>query len=418
MKKGVKVLSLGLNQINFIGQLYGAIKKKEASFSFDIDNFYNFTNNTIKEDEGVYNEFFQYSEVQIPLFPRIRYCFKILVKSLFWRQLFLEIHWNGFRNISRFIKYSTRNYYTVNELILPKKHDVYHFHSIVVPNIKYLQYLPKTAKIVCTFWGLDLLDRSGNKNYYYVRNALNRANVITVQTKEMKEFLLVKFGRHLKDKVKPVIFPLNKTIFEKIDCFSMDIEKQISFKKKNGIYDDSKTVLSLAYHAGEISNHIPILKELDKLPLEIKKNIVCVLPLTYQRNKGYLNRIDEALLEMTSLQVIKIEHYLSFEEVALLRIISNIAINAPEKDALTSVILEVLYANNVVIAGNWLPYHNYKRAGLTYIGFDDFSELSKLVAYTVTNYDSIIEKNSNKKNIEEKYLSDLITNQWIDIYKE
>ena len=217
MAPRIKVLSLGLNQINFIEQLYGSIKKKKPFFSFDIDNFLNFTKGEIKEDKSIYNEFYNYSEIKISFSFKIKYLFKSISKGLFWRQLFLEIHWNGLRSTKRFVKYNVRNNYIAKEVITPKKHQVYHFHSIVVPNVKYLEYLPQKAKVICSFWGLDLLDRWGDKNYYYIRRALTRSTIITVQTSEMKAILLAKFGQDLKEKIRVVIFPLNKRIFNNID---------------------------------------------------------------------------------------------------------------------------------------------------------------------------------------------------------
>jgi hypothetical protein len=92
-----RILSLGLNQINFIEQLYGGIKEKDNSFLFDIDNFLNFTNNTIKKNNSYYNRFFNFNKIKFSIINKLKYLIIIFQRKLFWKQLILEIHLNGIK---------------------------------------------------------------------------------------------------------------------------------------------------------------------------------------------------------------------------------------------------------------------------------------------------------------------------------
>tara|TARA_B110000211_G_C14053899_1_gene542445 strand:- start:317 stop:1579 length:1263 start_codon:yes stop_codon:yes gene_type:complete len=414
-----RILSLGLNQINFIEQLYGGIKEKDNSFLFDIDNFLNFTNNTIKKNNSYYNRFFNFNKIKFSIINKLKYLIIIFQRKLFWKQLILEIHLNGIKKNFNFIKKSTRDFYIVSEVIKPLNHDFYHFHSIVKPNVKYLQYLPKNKKVICSFWGLDLYQRWGLNTYYYISLALNRSNIITVQSLEMKEVLLAKFGSYLREKVRVLTFPLEKKIFNKIDKHINDFHKQIEFKKSIGIVDLKKTVITIGYNASANGRHIEVLHQLNTLTNSVKSKMIVVLPLTYGRDINYLKQLENCLLELTNIDVYKIESYMSWDDIALLKIISDITIQVPFNDALSSAILEVLYAKNIVLAGDWLPYRVYERNNINYEKADSINSLNINLKPILENIELYKERNKmNPEYIKKVFLSESIIQNWIDIYNE
>ena len=414
-----RILSLGLNQINFIEQLYGGIKEKDNSFLFDIDNFLNFTNNTIKKNNSYYNRFFNFNKIKFSIINKLKYLIIIFQRKLFWKQLILEIHLNGIKKNFNFIKKSTRDFYIVSEVIKPLNHDFYHFHSIVKPNVKYLQYLPKNKKVICSFWGLDLYQRWGLNTYYYISLALNRSNIITVQSLEMKEVLLAKFGSYLREKVRVLTFPLEKKIFNKIDKHVNDFHKQIEFKKSIGIVDLKKTVITIGYNASANGRHIEVLHQLNTLTNSVKSKMIVVLPLTYGRDINYLKQLENCLLELTNIDVYKIESYMSWDDIALLKIISDITIQVPFNDALSSAILEVLYAKNIVLAGDWLPYRVYERNNINYEKADSINSLNINLKPILENIELYKERNKmNPEYIKKVFLSESIIQNWIDIYNE
>jgi glycosyltransferase involved in cell wall biosynthesis len=325
--------------------------------------------------------------------------------------------WN--KKIFNFIKKSTRDFYIVSEVIKPLNHDFYHFHSIVKPNVKYLQYLPKNKKVICSFWGLDLYQRWGLNTYYYISLALNRSNIITVQSLEMKEVLLAKFGSYLREKVRVLTFPLEKKIFNKIDKHVNDFHKQIEFKKSIGIVDLKKTVITIGYNASANGRHIEVLHQLNTLTNSVKSKMIVVLPLTYGRDINYLKQLENCLLELTNIDVYKIESYMSWDDIALLKIISDITIQVPFNDALSSAILEVLYAKNIVLAGDWLPYRVYERNNINYEKADSINSLNINLKPILENIELYKERNKmNPEYIKKVFLSESIIQNWIDIYNE
>ncbi|NQX84817.1 MAG: hypothetical protein HRT67_02655 [Flavobacteriaceae bacterium] len=411
----IKVLSLGLSQINFLEQLFKKIKIKEDHFSFYADNFVNHTN--IEPQKGIIDGFYNFEAENISFFNGILYFFKSLRRKLFWKQFFLELHLKGIRSLWSFIKENSRNLYIVEKKILPLDFDVYHFNSMVKPRVKYAQYLPNDKNIVCSFWGLDLYQRSGVNNNYYTGLALKKANVITVQSIEMKEVVMAKFGRTLEEKIKVITFPLSKTIFELIDYYKTQPQKIDGYKNKLGIPKD-KIVLSVGYNAASNARHIEILKELENLSPALKQKLVIVLPLTYGRDDSYLKDLNACISKLSYLDVITIDDYMDWQDLALLKVSIDVVVQLPKNDALSSAVLEVMYAGGIGVLGAWLPYGVYKRTNIHHEEIAAVNELGMAIESVCSNLKTIKEHcKNNSVFIKEKFLSEKIDENWISIYK-
>jgi hypothetical protein len=147
--------------------------------------------------------------------------------------------------------------------------------------------------------------------------------------------------------------------------------------------------------------------------------MIVVLPLTYGRDINYLKQLENCLLELTNIDVYKIESYMSWDDIALLKIISDITIQVPFNDALSSAILEVLYAKNIVLAGDWLPYRVYERNNINYEKADSINSLNINLKPILENIELYKERNKmNPEYIKKVFLSESIIQNWIDIYNE
>ena len=81
--------------------------------------------------------------------------------------------------------------------------------------------------------------------------------------------------------------------------------------------------------------------------------------MTYGLTAEYLNQIIDHL-KKTGLSYIILSDFLTKKEVAKLRLITDIAINISISDAYSASVQEQIYAENIVITGNWLPYDYLK----------------------------------------------------------
>ena len=84
---------------------------------------------------------------------------------------------------------------------------------------------------------------------------------------------------------------------------------------------------------------------------EIKEKIVIVVHASYAGNADYFLKLKKLDIQLSQLSVTLIEKYLGFQEIAQLRLITDILIQMPESDALSAAMTEVLYSGNSCVVG-------------------------------------------------------------------
>ena len=111
------------------------------------------------------------------------------------------------------------------------------------------------------------------------------------------------------------------------------------------------------------------------MPNSLKEQVVLVLHVSYGRREEYLAILKQKVDSSINLSFILLEEFMNPDEIAKLRLVTDIMIHAPISDALSATMLEVLYAGNKVIAGGWLPFGILSRNQIVYHAFNDFEEL-------------------------------------------
>jgi len=413
-----KVISLGLSQSNFLIQLYGQIKKIEDLFSFNVDNLYDLSGGKTQDASFVFETFYNFSKLQ---FSRKQYFIsflKILNYSFFWKSLFFEL--NRDFSISTLITHTTSQtvYKTiVDRGIVPLKFSIFHFHYCIPYNLKLIHYLPKNANVLCSFWGSDLYRNKDKGTLFYVTLALKRANKVTIQTPEMGLDLLKRYGTWLEPKVNYALFALEQNIYTLMDGYKNDRVLLQAYKTALNI-PLSHTVITIGYNANKAFNHIEILKALNSLPAKVINTITCILPLSYQRDTIYLEELNSYIAAINHFSIIKIETFIPNEEVAKLRLITDIQIQMPISDALSGSITEVLYAGNIVLAGDWLPYAIFERKGVYYTKIKNYEDLATVLPKTIKNVSKLkVNYKWNADNIKKHFFPQQTSKTWVKIYK-
>ena len=82
-------------------------------------------------------------------------------------------------------------------------------------------------------------------------------------------------------------------------------------------------------------------------------------------------------------QTVIMREFMNDEQCARLRLASDAFIHAITTDALSSTMLDYLYAGTCVIAGSWLPYPQLDEKGIQLHRFDDFDQLPALIEKAV-----------------------------------
>lgn len=409
-----KILVLGIGQSNFLDQLYEPISLENTQLIIDVDGYNDISKGKSTSENNIYNNFFDFKKTKIGFYSRIKMTIQLFFLSVFWRILFFEISQQAsLKNCKKVINELSRAKYIVDQFIIPMNYDLIHFHFCTPENLRYMNFLPMKAKTICSFWGSDLLRNTGISNVFYVQLALNNASAITIQTRELAEILYCKYGRIFANKTKIIPFTISTKIYEFIDLYLKDSMKIEEFKFKYGIPIDKKVIV-VSHNAFKENNHILILEELKNLQKSVKEKIVVVLPLAYGGNPSYINELILLTSQMTDFKVILLFDYLNAEEVALFRLATDVLIQMPISDALSGAMTEVLYAENKVISGSWLPYGILKRKGIEFVQIENFHEIQNQLNILL----AATEKSKNAEKIKSFLFPETTTPLWKNLFKK
>ncbi|MEO5777857.1 MAG: hypothetical protein ABIQ27_13210 [Flavobacterium sp.] len=409
-----KILVLGIGQNNFLSFLYSKLKSFDNTFIISAP-FARELNKDVKNDSWMYDNNLVSNK---PSFLSILQSFFLILidKHTYQTFFFILLVEKKFKKSVHFLyaQIKAKAFFLTNNNF--NDFDVFHFHFLQYSYLRELFLIPKDKKIVCTFWGSDLLRTSDILNFYFVKKALSRANIITCQSLELKEIILSKYGRHLSDKIRIVVFPVDEKIYNDIDSARDNKDLISDFKIKYG-YSSSKRNILIGHNGSVFNNHLKIIEAFNSI--HHKSEVHLIVNLNYALDNdnrlSYKNKLVKQL-EQTGISFTLLETFFSKEELAISRLASDIFIHMPISDALSGTMTEMLYANNVVITGSWLPYKTFKTMGLYYHEADDFESLSDKIDELNSGFDNEkLKAFGNKKAIKEYFFSDKIIENWATI---
>ena len=281
---------------------------------------------------------------------------------------------------SRFLKKISKGYDYI---------DITFFTPIYYNFLDFLIKNNKSYKI--TIWGSDFY-RSTKKDLNRKRYYLENATQIQVETDLVKQDILKCFPSILNK-----IFVCNYGIelFENID--------KLRGRDSNilGIDTYDRIVLTCGYNGSRGQQHKEIIKAISSLSKEVRDKLFIIIPMTYGiPDSNYLNDI-KSDIDKLDIPYRIFTNRLNDDELAELRIRSNIVVNIQITDALSSSLIEHIYAGSILIAGDWLPYSILTDAGIQYTS-TSLESLDKVIFSVVNNIKEEFEKCSN--NIKNAYL--------------
>jgi len=409
-----KVLVLGLGQNNFLSFLYSTLKKFDSSFSISVPFFNEIISDAVHDTWMYDNGKIVFKNTITSFLQSLIFClFSKHFYETFFFILFVE------KKIGKsfhfcFIHFKAKAFFIQNNDF--QDFDTFHFHFMQYSYLRELFLVPKNKKIVCSFWGSDLLRTNDILNFYFVKKALNKATTITCQSAELKEIVLSKFGRNLTDKIQIVTFPVYDQVYNLMDL-NYNNQETINRFKTNFNYSLDKINILVGHSGSMANNHLKIINSLENFKNKDKVHLIINLnyAITASEKETYKKELHSALNKLDCSYVI-LEKFFVGEELAISRLASDIFIHTPISDALSGTMLELLYASNIVITGSWLPYKTYRKASLDYYEINDFLELAKKLDSTIENFES--EKNAvskNKFSIREHFIANNDIKKWSEI---
>lgn len=235
-----------------------------------------------------------------------------------------------------------------------------------------LKYLLKT-KLLLSYWGSDLFRETENKLTRMGR-FVRYADFITFDNRDLE----IKFRKTYKwaDRMP------SRTVLFGLPVLDIIMDKRKSENEKNirekwGL-PKGKTVIAVGYNGMPSQQHKQVLQAIKKLDTKNKKRTVLLLQMSYGGTKEY-RRFVVSAARRTGCECIDIQRFLTDEEVAELRIVTDIFINAQTTDAFSGSVCENLFAGTVLLNAEWLCYKEFEKYNFKYLEFREFDEITALV---------------------------------------
>ena len=263
----------------------------------------------------------------------------------------------------------------LKEIVGKGRFDIIHVHYMDLQDVKYapiLKYLTG-SKLVYSYWGSDLF-RVNKKQLNSRGMIVRQADFITFDNRDLElKFKEIYAWAH-KIPSKTILFGLPV-----LDIIR-DRRKQITDEKirEEWKVPKDKQVVAIGYSATDAHQHIKVLKRIEKLDLETRDRLFIVLQMTYGGTAQYIKRVTAAA-EKTGCEYRVIRNYLTDEEVADLRIMTDIYINAQMTDAFSGSVCENLFAGTILINAKWLCYQEFKDHDFQYLEFKNMGEIDQLI---------------------------------------
>jgi site-specific recombinase XerD len=270
--------------------------------------------------------------------------------------------------------------------------------------------LIKTKKVYkITIWGSDFFRATQRRKEKQRKYYLN-AKLIQMATKEIQEEFLQCFPS-VSSKIRLVRFGISQ-----FDCIDRCKEKKRYSLLPVNTYKD-KILITCGYNGSKVQQHALIIQSINELREDQKNKIILLLPMTYGATEKYINETKQ-LLSQTGITYHLFPSHLSNEYNAQLRVLTDIAVNIQITDALSGSLQEHLYAGNLLLAGDWLPYRIFDEIDIFYQK-TSLNKLTESLSYCIDNLDILKEKTKdNPVKIRNLSSWESVAPVWANIYDE
>jgi glycosyltransferase involved in cell wall biosynthesis len=306
-----------------------------------------------------------------------------------------------------FAKYRTRVLLRVSN-----KYDIIdiHYLSSHYDNLV-LKLKERGKKVKITIWGSDFY-RADSKRISELRDIFRVVDTIQFETEQVAGDFLEVFSE-FEGKIAIANFGIDQLGI--IDHL-LENEGKITNRNKFGIPRDS-VVVTCGTNGSEAHQHLEIIRHIDRLPPKIKEKLFLLFPMNYGGKQEYISEVESKLKSM-GLPYLLLTAFLPKEEFSRYVVSGDIVISIQKSDSLSSTILEYLYANGILLAGEWLPYQVLSNRGIGFITVS-METIGETIAYAVENIESLKKQFENNSNSVSEFSSwNKAIPRWVDIYRK
>lgn len=233
--------------------------------------------------------------------------------------------------------------------VLIKNYNIIDFHVFNSLVGKLFPKVPLNKKTKITIWGSDFYRASDNRKERQ-RSIYKKVDSIQISTPAMKNDFLSYF-REFDDKINIANFGIFQ--FDILDAL-ISKENFISEKVELLVHKD-RLIIVCGYNGSKGQQHKLLIERINNLPETLKNKIHLIFPMTYGAADLYINDINDEL-KQSGIPYTILRDHMSHEEIASLRLITDIALNIQISDAFSGSLQEHLYAGSILLVGEWLPY--------------------------------------------------------------
>lgn len=409
------VLIVGQEFSGFVVKLYDAICEKSQSFTFlsewrdELGRAASYTVSNSIEKIG-------FKDTR-RLTVRIKALLLILFRPYVYKDLFLVVIYNNFRGLRSTLNAHWKSALMLKGPLSKRLPKVFHYHYIEPANLRYIDYLPKHVKVVCTFWGSDIFLGEDVWFYYQQQKALKRADRITVSTPEMKRMVVSKYGVGMEEKICHTFFSLSPQLFSFLDTYLNQPKVNTNNFKSRFNVPNGSVVVAIANNGNRRNNHLKIIRALAQLKEDTKQQICLLFHMSYGVPKdGYLDEVRK-LVENSGIKYVIVTAFLTDEDLAQMRMVTDIYIHLPETDALSGTAIEYMYAGKILLTGAWLPYSLFHKIGLRFFDVQDFHGITDSIEKILSGRTQLEEEVQKNRDIIGRALHPKsVADEWISLY--
>ena len=313
-----------------------------------------------------------------------------------------------YKNLKKFLKESN------------KKFDIIHIHWlraawIIDPSI----FKKYSRKLIITFWGGELEKLQFLHSHSLYLNRLN--NLIStadycIGSPSFLEGIAAQYYPQIKNKSFYGCY--GSSIIEKLSKIKLT---NIEAKMLLNIPIYKKTIL-LGYSGKKIHRHLDLLNIIsaNKSFNKYKDTMHFVLPMTRAASDSYIEEIEAKCKEIGCTFTMIKNTYQTDDDVATLRIATDIAFQVTEFDGLSNSIKEILCAGTILISGDWyLTYSTLKEDGFHFFEVDSVKHAVEMFYNVLPNFETNKRLFEINKNVAKtKYSWSECIKPWADLYNK
>ena len=239
----------------------------------------------------------------------------------------------------------------------------------------------KFLHIRVSFWGSDVYRVNFLKSLV-IRPLLHTADRISFITESMRDTFVKKCKGGLVIN-KSYILDFGNLFFNKIE----ENKNNVLLAKSRFGVNPNKIIITVGYSGRQEMQQRQLCEELLRLPEDLLSIVFIVVPAVGITEEE--KRVIENLLSKIPHRIY--DYFMDAEETALLRSITDVFLYGQTTDALSSAMLEHLFAGSILIKGVWLKYDVLEKKGVFYLDFDSMRNVPsalQTVLYDIESYKS------------------------------